>query len=145
MAGLAAASWMADTAAPPEAALAFAIFGSIVWSMHRLFPANIWTEGPGACDNMWPKALTCGPGTALMVFGVCSPILRAWSGNKPAQVAGDGSLNSDTWALQRHTVALLGSGAVAVLTMVADGRSSDPLLKERAPDGSTRKHQQQRT
>ena len=50
------------------------VLGALTWSLHRSFPADIGTEGPGACEHAGKKAVLCGFGTALMTCGTASAL-----------------------------------------------------------------------
>jgi hypothetical protein len=82
-----------------------ALAGAVLWSLHRYFPGNIWTEGPGMGDTAVPKAVLCGTGAGLMCFAAVATLKRG-----PA------------WACAFCVL-------VVVLNAWADTHSADTLLK----------------
>eukprot|EP00747_Dinoflagellata_sp_TGD_P140214 gnl/TRDRNA2_/TRDRNA2_175979_c2_seq2.p1 gnl/TRDRNA2_/TRDRNA2_175979_c2~~gnl/TRDRNA2_/TRDRNA2_175979_c2_seq2.p1 ORF type:complete len:136 (-),score=5.61 gnl/TRDRNA2_/TRDRNA2_175979_c2_seq2:403-810(-) len=50
------------------------VLGMLCWAMHRLFPGQIWTVGPGGGKNAFAKAVCCGLGNLLMFFGLTASL-----------------------------------------------------------------------
>lgn len=131
--------------------LALVILGSIVWSAHRFFPADIWTEGLGAGRHVVEISALCGIGTALISLGIFTSLCRAVSiadststlpsatptmkdvDQLPDTVAEDAQM-----ALQRRprrqslksALVAVSCVLVALLNLLIDMNSKNPLFKD---------------